>query len=368
MRVLITGANGFLGSNLCQHLRERPEADVIPLTRDTAPAGLQRAVQAANFIFHLAGANRVTEESELTAGNVELTRDLCREAAATGRRIPIVFTSSTQVDRDNAYGRSKRAAEEVLLDWHVKTRSPLRIFRLPNVFGKWCRPNYNSVVATFCHNLARDLPIRIDDPDAGLTLVYVDDVIESLIAALEAWAVGGPYHEVSRKYALSVGELAEMIRAFKAGRDSLLTERVGVGLGRSLYATYMSHLPPSRFSYPLPVHEDQRGKFVEALKTTDSGQFSFFTALPGVTRGGHYHHSKSEKFLVLKGQARFRFRHIVSGETNEIRTTGDRPEAVDTIPGWAHDITNVGNEEMIVMLWANEVFDRDKTDTYACAV
>ena len=246
--------------------------------------------------------------------------------------------------------------------------NPVYIYRLPNVFGKWARPNYNSAVATFCHNIARDLPVQINDPDAMVNLVYVDDVIASFLRVLEGEAQSTPFVGVEPVYQITVGELASQLYRFKATRDNLITERVGSGLVRALYSTYVSYLPPESFTYTVPQHGDERGVFVEMLKTPDAGQFSFFTAHPGVTRGGHYHHSKTEKFLVIKGQACFRFRHMISGEFYELHTSGARPEIVETVPGWTHDITNIGEDELVCMLWANEIFDRDSPDTFACPV
>jgi UDP-2-acetamido-2,6-beta-L-arabino-hexul-4-ose reductase len=237
------------------------------------------------------------------------------------------------------------------------------------VFGKWCKPNYNSAVATFCHNIARDLPIQVNDPSAALTLVYVDDVVRHFVQLMDGATVAvnsEDFSEVHPQYATTVGELAEQIRAFSASRQTLITERVGTGLVRALYSTYVSYLPPERFAYEVPRHGDARGMFVEMLKTPDSGQFSFFTAHPGITRGGHYHHSKTEKFLVIKGSARFKFRQMESGETYALDTSGEKPEVVETVPGWTHDITNIGNDEMVVMLWANEIFDRANPDTFTC--
>jgi UDP-2-acetamido-2,6-beta-L-arabino-hexul-4-ose reductase len=239
---------------------------------------------------------------------------------------------------------------------------PAVIFRLPGVFGKWCKPNYNSVVATFCHNIARGLPIQINDPMAHLSLVYLDDVISALIDAIDA-PTGTSEGVVLPEYTTTLGELADQILAFEHCRSSLITERVGTGLVRALYATYISYLPEERFSYELPQYSDPRGVFVEMLKTIDSGQFSYFTAGPGITRGGHYHHSKTEKFLVIKGKALFRFRHLLTNEFIVFHVAGEQARVVDTIPGWSHDITNVGNDEMIVMLWANEIFDRKNPDT-----
>ncbi|MDP3707186.1 MAG: capsular polysaccharide biosynthesis protein CapF, partial [Polaromonas sp.] len=246
---------------------------------------------------------------------------------------------------------------------------PVHIFRLTNVFGKWCKPNYNSAVATFCHNIARDLPIHVNDPAAPVTLVYVDDVIERFVQLMDgadAAVDADGFATVAPQYTTTVGELARQIQSFKDSRATLMTERVGTGLVRAMYATYVSYLPVELFAYAVPQHGDPRGVFVEMLKTPDAGQFSYFTAYPGITRGGHYHHSKTEKFLVIKGQARFKLRHMQTGQAHELVITGDKPEIVETVPGWTHDITNIGADEMIVMLWANEVFDRARPDTFAC--
>ena len=357
MKVLITGANGFVGKNLQLHLAERKD------------------VQGVDFVIHLAGVNRPKDPQELVSGNVDLTQALCQAVGmmfeATGKQVPIVFTSSAQAGRDNPYGQSKRGAEDALLAAARRHKVPVHIFRLPNVFGKWCKPNYNSAVATFCHNIARGLPIQINDPAAPVTLVYVDDVIERFVQMLDgadAAVTADGFAAVEPQYTTTVGELARQIQAFKDSRDTLMTERVGTGLVRALYATYVSYLPVDLFAYAVPQHADARGVFVEMLKTPDAGQFSYFTAHPGITRGGHYHHSKTEKFLVIRGQARFKFRHMQTGQTHELVTVGDKPEIVETVPGWTHDITNIGTDEMIVMLWANEVFDRNRPDTFACAL
>jgi UDP-2-acetamido-2,6-beta-L-arabino-hexul-4-ose reductase len=275
----------------------------------------------------------------------------------------LILASSAQADLDNPYGRSKRAAEKLVSDLAETLKLPTVIFRLPGVFGKWCRPNYNSVVATFCHNIARNQPIEIHDPNSKLQLVYVDDVVTALIAAIDTEHEGVTLGKARPEYTISLAELAVQIRAFRACRTSLETERVGKGLIRALYATYVSYLPVESVVYPVPKHADERGVFVEMLKTPDAGQFSYFTAYPGVTRGEHYHHTKSEKFLVIKGRALFRFRHLLTNQRFEIETSGEKPQIVDTMPGWSHDITNIGDEEMVVMLWANENFDRDRPDT-----
>jgi len=375
MKVLITGANGFVGKNLQLHLAVRRDVQVVCFTRGNDVAELANMLHGVDFVFHLAGVNRPQDPAEFVAGNVDLTGVLCQAvgavAEATGKKIPIVYTSSTQADRDNAYGVSKLGAETALFALQTQHAVPVHVFRLPNVFGKWCKPNYNSAVATFCHNIARGLPIQVNDPNAPVTLVYVDDVIERFVQLMDgadAAVDSGGFATVAPQYTTTVGELARQIQAFNHSRDTLMTERVGTGLVRALYASYLSYLPPELFAYTVPQYGDPRGVFAEMLKTPDCGQFSYFTTHPGVTRGGHYHHSKTEKFLVIKGQARFKFRHMQTGETHELVTCGDQAEVVETVPGWTHDITNIGDDEMVVMLWANEVFDRARPDTITCAV
>ena len=368
MRVLVTGSRGFVGKNLVVRLGEISGFESLRFDRDDALATLPGKVGQADAVVHLAGENRPTDAADFVQGNVELTKALFAAIQVSGRKIPLILASSIQADFSNPYGQSKRAAELAVEQLVAQTGNPAVIYRLPNVFGKWCKPNYNSVVATFCHNIAHDLPIQINDPSARLRLVYVDDVVSEYMRALESMGDGMRRGEVAPEHSITLGELAAQIEAFKNCRSTLISERVGTGLVRALYATYVSYLPPSKFAYDLPRHGDQRGVFAEMLKTPDCGQFSYFTAHPGVTRGGHYHHSKTEKFLVIKGSARFGFRHVVTNETCEVFTSGEVPQVVETIPGWVHDVTNVGEDEMVVMLWANEIFDRDRTDTIRCKV
>lgn len=362
MKVVVTGAQGFIGKNLIVHLRERVDVQIIPFVRGDALDCLPEKIEGADFIFHLAGINRPKDDVEFFEGNCDLTRALCNAVKNSGRSVPILYTSSIQAVRENAYGSSKRMAEEALLKFTQETNIPTYIYRLPNVFGKWCRPNYNSAVATFCNNIAKDLPIKINDPASVIQLVYVDDVIADFMHVLDQRSQHG-YREVTPVYETTIGQLAQQLYKFKESRTSLMVEPVGEGLTRALYSTFISYFTPEQFTYPLVKHEDARGVFVEMLKTHDSGQFSYFTAHPGVTRGGHYHHTKTEKFLVIKGAARFCFRHVESGEVHELSVSANMPEVVETIPGWSHDITNIGQDEMIVMLWANEIFDRQIPDT-----
>lgn len=370
MKVLITGANGFVGKNLQLHLSERSDVEVSCFTREHNESDLQGLVADVDIVFHLAGINRPEDPAEFKQGNTDLTQSLCEALKASNRKIPVVYSSSIQAAAENPYGDSKRAAEDELLTHADKTGSPVYIYRLPNVFGKWARPNYNSAVATFCHNISQGLSIQINDPSAQINLVYIDDVIASFLQVMDGQLVGsdlvkGGFVEIEQQYLISVGDLADQIQAFKDSRDTLITENVGSGLVRALYSTYVSYLEPKQFSYQVPKYGDERGVFVEMLKTKDAGQFSFFTAHPGITRGGHYHHSKTEKFLVIKGKACFRFRHMMTGEFYELHTNGEQPEIVETVTGWTHDITNVGDDEMVVMLWANEIFDRENPDTFA---
>ena len=308
--------------------------------------------------------NRPKNIEEFSVGNSDLTSTLCQAIIQTKRQIPIIYTSSVQAEQANPYGQSKKAAEQLLINFSVQSGSPVYLFRLPNVFGKWCKPNYNSAVATFCYNIAHDLPIQMNDQAASIRLIYIDDVIKHFISIMDGALVELGFNDVKPVYEVTVGALAKKLKLFKDSRQSLLTEPVGTGLDRALHSTYLSYLEPEQFSYELTKHKDSRGVFVEMLKTKSSGQFSYFTAHPGITRGGHYHHTKTEKFLVIKGNALFKFRHIISDEIHEIKTSGDVPKVVETVPGWTHDITNIGKDDVVVMLWANENFDRESPDTY----
>lgn len=368
-RILITGANGFIGKNLITCFNELADISVTTFVRNDDIKRLACLVADADAIVHLAGENRPSDDSAYLHVNSGLTSAVCdairQHHVNSGLHVPLVLASSIQASIDNPYGRSKLAAELAVHGLREATGNPCTVFRLPGVFGKWCKPNYNSVVATFCHNLARDLPIRVNDPDVLLRLVYVDDVIKAILAALDSPMPGLSKATVSPEYSISLGDLAETIRGFRVSRTTLHSDRVGTGLLRALYSTYVSYLPSDKFSYAIPHFPDARGVFVEILKTCDSGQFSYFSAYPGVTRGGHYHHTKTEKFLVIKGEATFRFRHVVTNESVKFNVSGGVPTIVDTIPGWAHDITNVGDDELIVMLWANENFDKGNPDTFA---
>jgi UDP-2-acetamido-2,6-beta-L-arabino-hexul-4-ose reductase len=366
--VLVTGADGFIGRNLKLRLRERGDCEVIALGRQHDQAQLTDAARRAEFIFHLAGANRPQDPTEFASGNAGPAQALCAALAAAGNTAPIVYASSTQAALDNLYGASKRAAEDAFLAHSAERGVAVHLFRLPNVFGKWARPNYNSAVATFCHNIAHGLEISVNDPAAALRLVYIDDVIDAFLRLLYGGPTMSGFVEVPIVYETTVGQIVEIIQSFPTSRESMISPRVGTGLVRALYSTYLSYLPPDDFTYAVPMHEDPRGVFVEMLKTPDAGQFSYFTAKPGITRGDHYHHSKVEKFLVIAGTGHFKFRQVITDETHEVVAKGGEAKIVETIPGWTHNITNIGEDDLIVMLWANEIFDRQRPDTVAMKV
>jgi UDP-2-acetamido-2,6-beta-L-arabino-hexul-4-ose reductase len=364
VRVAITGADGFIGKNLSVGIREGGGVEVIPITRHCDEAAFRRALSSCDMIFHLAGVNRPSDPLEFEAGNVELTKALCRAVAEVGRELPIVFASSRRAGESTEYGRTKAVAEAVLIDFARRQGSSVHIFRLPNVFGKWCRPNYNSAIATFCYNIAHDLPISIVDPYDRLDIVHIDDVVEAFVNIMRRPAASG-FHDVSPVHATTVGAIAEQIRGFHANRRASITTDLDSSLTQALYATYLSYLPSADLSRPLTIHSDARGSFGEILKTANSGQFSFFTAAPGMTRGNHYHHRKAEKFLVVEGEAVIQMRHIISDERLEIPLSGAVPVVVDTVPGWCHNITNTGSTTLVVLLWASEVFDPEHPDTIA---
>lgn len=368
MKVVVTGAHGFIGKNLCVRLSELPRFQVIAIGRTHSEDDLSSALADAQAVVHLAGENRPADPDAFSRINLGYTQTVCSLLRGLGRPVPIWFSSSTQASQDNLYGQSKLQAEHAVTSYGNETASMVKVVRLPGVFGKWSRPNYNSVVATFCHNIARDLPVTISNEKSEIELIHVDSVVDHILQWLESPELGDQIGNPQPSCRITVGELAAQIRSFKKCRTDLLSERVGEGFVRALYSTYVSFLPIEQFSYTVPQHRDPRGVFVEMLKTPDSGQFSFFTAHPGVTRGGHYHHCKTEKFLVIQGRARFRFRNILNDTLHELTVDGATATVVETIPGWSHDITNVGDQDMIVMLWANEVFDRQKPDTIPCKV
>ena len=366
-RILVTGANGFIGKNLIYNLEEKYEYEILKFGRNDSAEALKEKLSIADIVIHLAGENRPVDDAKFREVNVDLTSNLCEaillKYSDTGRRTPIVFSSSSQATNYSPYGRSKLKAEQEIQKLNSKIDNPYAIYRLPGVFGKWCKPNYNSVVATFCHNVSRGIPIEISDPNIEVSLVHVDDVVAHFLSFIENIKSHAGFFSVTPEYKISLQALSEEILSYRNLRENLIVNRVGNSLSRALYSTYVSYLPPDQFAYEIEKNSDPRGTFVEMLRTSDNGQMSYFTAQPGVTRGGHYHHTKTEKFLVVKGNALFRFRNILTDELVEFETDGESPKIVDTPPGWSHDITNIGINELVVMLWANENFDKENPDT-----
>jgi UDP-2-acetamido-2,6-beta-L-arabino-hexul-4-ose reductase len=365
-KVLITGSNGFIGKNFKLFLKEQKNIETICFNREHHISFLLQTIQDVDFIFHFAGINRSENIDSFYTDNTDLTKTLCEFVKKTKRKIPIIYTSSIQADQGSPYGLSKRKAEEQLILLNKDYSVPVYIFRLPNIFGKWSKPNYNSVVATFCYNIIRGIPIHLEDKNTFLKLTYIDDVVKrflNIIKKQDHKIRYKIYQSISPSYKITLGKLANQLYAFKQMDQSKILENVGTGLTRALYSTYVSYLNPEQFSYPIVSNKDPRGIFVEVLKTHNSGQFSYFTALPGVTRGGHYHNSKTEKFLIIKGQACFKFIQIDTGEKYELNVNSDNPVIVNTIPGWYHSIINTGNDELIAMIWANEIYDPNNPDT-----
>ena len=365
MKVGITGSNGFIGKNLVEHLGRAEDLEVITFTRSSSSTDLKNLVESVDFIFHLAGINRPDNPQEFYEGNQDLTQQIVDLALKFGKKKPILISSSIQAKRDNDYGKSKLGSEVALEAYAKQSGSPVYIYRLPNVFGKWSKPNYNTVIATWCHNISRNISIDVNNESLELDLVYIDDVVTHFIRHLdETGKSGANYPDVSPVYKESLGNIRDLLVNFKESRQHLITPPVGQGFPRALYATYLSFLPTNQFAYELKGYSDKRGTFYEFLKTQDSGQFSISTSAPGVTRGNHYHNTKNEKFLVVKGEASIKLRQIHGDEVIEYKVSDKKIEVVEMIPGYTHDISNTGDSEMILLLWANEIFDRDKPDTY----
>ncbi|MGL6115410.1 MAG: NAD-dependent epimerase/dehydratase family protein [Cetobacterium sp.] len=364
-KVLITGANGFIGKNLRERLQRTENIELITIDRENTLEELEEGIKSADFIFHLAGINRPENPEEFYSGNRDLVGTLVNILEKNNLNTPVLITSSIHADKDNDYGKSKLAGENLLKEYGEKTGARVYIYRLQNVFGKWCKPNYNSVVATWCYNTAHNIDIQINNRETLIEFVYIDDVIEAISSHLEEENKEDKfYYMVEKTYHRTLGEVADLLKFFKENRKTLTIPAVGIGFERALYGTYLSYLPENEFSYELVEHKDQRGSFVEILRTVDSGQFSISTSKPGVTRGNHYHNTKNEKFLVIKGEALIRFRHIFSEEVIEYFVSDKKLEVLDIPTGYTHNITNIGKEDMVLVLWANEQFDKEKPDTY----
>lgn len=363
MNIVVTGAEGFIGRNLCTHLSQSDDFDVAEMGREHTLLELQEAISQADIVFHLAGINRPKDEQEFRTGNIDFTQQLCQLMHETGRSIPIIFSSSTQVERDNPYGKSKLAAENVIARYAEENEAAAHIFRLTNVFGKWCRPNYNSVVATFCHNIAHDLPITVSNREHELTFICVDDVVDSFLAISKDHDSGVFFHNAGPTYQTTLGELADLIKAFRTSRTSLIAPDFSNPFVYKLYATYLTYLEEDAFGYDLVQRCDPRGCLAEFVKAPALGQIFVSRTVSGITRGNHYHHLKTEKFLVLEGDAIIRFRHLQSDKVLEYPVKGSDFRVVDIPPGYTHSIENVGVGELVTLFWASEIFDPSRPDT-----
>lgn len=363
MNILVTGSDGFIAKNLIDHLLNYTPYNVLKFNKKTSLEELNRLLDKSDYIIHLAADNRPETDDGYRSSINGLTEKIILHLRSSKKITPIIFTSSVQVGTGTAYGEAKKKAELSLIDLHKEHGNPLTIYRLPGVFGKWCKPNHNSVIATFCHNISRNIPIQVNDPLKTLNLVYIDDVVKSMVFSLLEPPESFMYQDIDPTYRIGLGELSEQIYSFRKLRAKLAVDEVGSGLIRALYSTYLSYLPNEQFAYALDLKGDSRGEFAEVLKTKSSGQFSFLTINEGHTRGGHYHHTKSEKFLVVCGIATYKSRNILTNEIYEIKLDSNMPRVVDSIPGWSHEITNIGIGKAIVLLWSNEIFDDGNPDT-----
>jgi len=363
MKVLITGANGFVAKNLRVTLNKMPQIQVLEYNKNDTLEKLDDLIQEAEFVFHLAGVNRPKNVDEYYDGNTTFTQLLVHTIQKYNKRTPILLSSSTQVGNGTDYAKSKEEAEEIIKKYSQENNVSCFIYRLPNVFGKWSKPNYNTVIATWCYNITRDIDIEVSNPETELSLVYIGDVIHAFIKHLYVTQSQELYFNVSKIYKKKLGEIEQLLQMFKNSRQNLLIPNIAEGFERVLYATYLSFLPTDKFSYKLNGYEDARGTFYEILKTLDSGQLGISTTKPGVTRGNHYHNTKNEKFLVIKGKALIELRDIFSKKIIQYNVNGNDLEIVEMIPGYTHNITNTGDEDMVLLIWANENYNPKKPDT-----
>lgn len=365
MKILITGSNGFIGKNLIAELKNRNYNEIFEFNRDTEPYLLDEYCKKADFIFHLAGVNRPKDQTDYLTSNYGFTLELLNILKKYNNTCPILISSSIQAVLDNPYGKSKKASEDILLDYGRETGSKALVYRLPNVFGKWCKPNYNSAIATFCYNVAHELPININDPSVKMTLVYIDDVVNEFIKALEEMENKvGLFCEVPIIHSITLGEIVDLIYSFKNSREDRLIPNMSDKFTKKLYSTYLSYLPKNQFSYGLKMNKDERGSFTEFVKTPDRGQISVNISKPGITKGNHWHHTKNEKFLVVSGKGVIRFRKIDEEDVIEYYVSAEKMEVVDIPTGYTHNIENLGDNDMVTIMWANESYNLEKPDTY----
>jgi len=365
MKILVTGAKGFVGLNLTAELKNQKVEEVFEFDIDTEASLLDDYCKKAEFVFHLAGVNRPKEQAEFMAGNFGFTSTLLDTLKKYGNRCPVMISSSTQAALDNPYGKSKKAGEDLMFAYGKETGAKVLVYRLPNVFGKWCRPNYNSAVATFCHNIANDLPITVNDRNAVMNLVYIDDVVDEMMNALNGnESKAGDFCEVSTVHTVTLGDIVDLIESFRDSRKTLAVANMANMFEKKLYSTYLSYLPADKFAYPLKMNVDDRGSFTEIIRTLDRGQFSVNITKPGITKGNHWHNTKNEKFLVVSGNGLICLRKVFTEEIIEYCISGEKMEIIDIPTGYTHNIKNIGDTDLITFMWANEAFNPEKPDTY----
>ena len=378
MKILVTGAKGFVGKNLIATLNNirtgkdksfglSEDITIYEYDIDSNPALLDAYCTDCDFVFNLAGVNRPKDQKEFMEGNFGFASTLLDTLKKHGNNCPIMISSSIQAELDNPYGQSKKAGEDLIFSYGGETGAQVYVYRFPNVFGKWCRPNYNSAVATFCNNIANDLPIQVNNPSVTMRLVYIDDVVAELILALQGQAHKDEkgYCHVPVVHEVKLGEIVDLLYSFKKSReDRSVPDMTAGGFSKKLYATYLSYLPTDKFSYPLKMNVDERGSFTEILRTADRGQFSVNISRPGITKGNHWHHTKNEKFVVVSGKGLIQFRKIDGDEVIDYHVSGDEIQVVDIPTGYTHNIINEGDTDLITFMWCNECFDPEHPDTY----
>jgi UDP-2-acetamido-2,6-beta-L-arabino-hexul-4-ose reductase len=365
MKILVTGAKGFIGTNLLAKLRNQKYNVIFEYSKETEPSLLDEYCKEADFVFHLAGVNRPLDQSAFMDGNFGFTSTLLDTLKKHQNTCPVMISSSIQAELDNPYGVSKKAGEKLLFEYSKETGAKVLVYRFPNVFGKWCKPNYNSAIATFCYNVAHGLPINVNNPSISLNLVYIDDVVEEMVNAINGKETNvKEFCEIPVVHTSTLGEIVKLIYSFKNSREERSIPNMSNPFTKKLYSTYLSYLPQNQFSYDLKMNVDQRGSFTEFIKTPDRGQVSVNISKPGITKGNHWHHTKNEKFLVVSGIGVIRFRKIDSVEIIEYFVSGDKLEVVDIPTGYTHNIENLGDTDMVTIMWANEYFDPEKPDTY----
>lgn len=366
MKVLVTGANGFIGRNLITELNRREGTEIFSYDIESPSEKLEEYCRECDFVYNLAGVNRPEHVEDFMEGNFGFATVLVETLKKYGNVCPVMNASSIQAALENPYGKSKKAGEDMMFSYGQEVGAEIYIYRFPNVFGKWCRPNYNSVIATFCHNIARGLPIHVNDQSTVMHLVYIDDVVQELLQALDRHphVNADGYCYVPTEYKATLGEIANLLYSFHESRENLIIpDMTEESFSKKLYSTYLSYLPEDQFSYPLVMHEDERGSFTEILKSADRGQVSINISKPGITKGDHWHHTKNEKFVVVSGNGLIRFRRYGKEEIIEYRVSGEKLEVVDIPTGYTHCIVNEGDTDLVTLMWCNECFHPGRPDT-----